>query len=181
MGQVRQIVQHLPAIEGDQYGRWPKQMGWQVSGQYLLIEKLQMSVVRGQQRLPACSECWAPEHGGAVPRAASYLLRIMDPLMTKLSLQPKNTLHYVCKSIFSFSAVLSMEYDTYLSVPRVDFRTCASLSDKRNAIIGNDFDGSHAPMPDFFNIADISSSVPCRVLATLAFSPWSSKSWKTLL
>jgi len=60
---------------------------------------------------------------------------------------------------------------TYLRIFKVDLRTWGSLSDKAEAMLGKALEGLHALMPDFFNIFASSSSVPCRVLATLALIP----------
>ena len=60
---------------------------------------------------------------------------------------------------------------TYLRTARADFRTAGSLSEMNEAIWGMALGASHAPMPDFFRIAAISSREPCLVFATFDLVP----------
>lgn len=68
-----------------------------------------------------------------------------------------------------------------LSAAREDFLTFGSLSEIAVAITGKALPGSQAPIPKRFSTPAISSSVPCRVLATFDFKPCSRRIWKTRL
>lgn len=129
--------------------------------------------------LPLCFECWDQEPVANALQAAFYLLVKAGQPMTTPFPQQECRLH--CVLVSQLWVRREKKRKAHLRAPKAAFLTEGSLSDRVAAIAGKALEGSHAPIPDFFRMTDNSSNAYCRVFATLAFRPCSSRSWNSLL